>query len=687
MASHSQNSPNKLVSESSPYLLQHAYNPVEWYPWGEEALQKAQAEDKPIIVSIGYSACHWCHVMERECFENEQLALLMNTYFMCIKVDREERPDVDAIYMDAVQAMGVHGGWPLNVFLMPDTKPFYGGTYFPPKDWEQLLLNIAEAYKKHKAELAESAEKFAESIAISEIQKFRLSGNDSDFSPDDLRSMFSRITPKFDKAKGGTLKAPKFPMPGMYLFLLRYYHVTQDPQAISHINLTLEQMALGGIYDQIGGGFARYSVDEHWFAPHFEKMLYDNGQLISLYAEAYNATRDELYKDIVYQTIRFVRRELTGREGGFYSALDADSEGEEGKFYVWTYAAWQQALEDIDLSEIPKEVFTDYYHIKAQGNWEHGHNILYRDSTEAAFARGRGIDPELFRKANQIIQAHLLSLREERIRPGLDDKILCSWNGLMLKGLVDAYKVFGEEEFLEMALQNAHFINTSMRNDKGLYHSYKNGKASITAYLEDYAFVIDAYIALYEATFDEDWLMAAKTFTNYVMKNFYDESEKLFFFTDVNAEKLIARKKEIFDNVIPASNSAMAKNLHKLGLLLDMPDYTKMADNMLGITKKVILSDSQYMSNWASLATYRAQSTAEIAIVGPEAETFRRELEQYYYPNKVVAGTFVESWLPLLENRGVVGGKTTIYICYNKACKLPVYSVIDAIHQLADVQA
>jgi uncharacterized protein YyaL (SSP411 family) len=687
MTSLSQKAPNKLSLESSPYLLQHAYNPVEWYPWGEEALQKAQAEDKPIIVSIGYSACHWCHVMERESFENEQIALIMNTYFVCIKVDREERPDVDAIYMDAVQAMGVHGGWPLNAFLMPDTKPFYGGTYFPPKDWAQILLNIAEAYKKHKAELAESAEQFAENIAISEIQKFRLSSDKSSFTPDELRRMYSKVATKFDPVKGGTGKSPKFPMPSIYLFLLRYYHITQDTGALNQVRLTLNQMAFGGIYDQVGGGFARYSVDEHWFAPHFEKMLYDNGQLLSLYAEAFNATKDTLYKEVVYQTVNFVRRELTSPQGGFYSALDADSEGEEGKFYVWTYPAWQQALEEVDLLGIPKEIFEEYYHLRTQGNWEHGNNILYRDATEEAFAKAKNLELQQFSKANSLLQAHLLSVREERVRPGLDDKMLCSWNGLMLKGLVDAYKVFGEQSFLDLALQNACFIKTNMQNGKGLCHSYKNGKATITGYLEDYAFVIDGYIALYEATFDEEWLNEAGLLTKYVVKNFYDEAEKLFFFTDTNAEKLIARKKELFDNVIPASNSVMAKNLYTLGLLLDKPSYTELAESMLATVKKLIVSDPQYLSNWASLAAYWSQPTAEIAIVGPEAENFRRELEQYYYPNKIITGTFVESWLPLLENRGVVGGKTTIYVCYNKACKMPVYSVIDAIHQLAEAYA
>jgi uncharacterized protein YyaL (SSP411 family) len=399
--------------------------------------------------------------------------------------------------------------------------------------------------------------------------------------------MFSRMATRFDKAKGGTGKAPKFPMPSIYSFLLRYYHISQDVQALQQVKLTLDQMAFGGIYDQIGGGFARYSVDEHWFAPHFEKMLYDNGQLISLYAEAYNATRDSLYKEVVYQTIHFVRRELTSPEGGFYSALDADSEGEEGKFYVWTYDAWQQAVDEIDLPEVPKEIFADYYHLKKQGNWEHGRNILYRDTTEEAFAQARGIDTEVFRKANRLLQAHLLSIREERTRPGLDDKILCSWNALMLKGLIDAYKVFGEQTFLDMALQNALFLKNCMRNGSQLYHSYKNGKATITGYLEDYAFVIDAYIALYEASFEEDWLHEANKLSKYVVDNFYDEAEKLFYFTDANAERLIARKKEIFDNVIPASNSAMAKNLHKLGLLLDKPEYIGTIRKYAGFCEKI----------------------------------------------------------------------------------------------------
>ncbi len=686
MAAHTQKAPNKLVSQTSPYLLQHAYNPVEWYPWGEEALSKAQSEDKPIIVSIGYSACHWCHVMERECFENEQIARIMNQHFVCIKVDREERPDVDAIYMDAIQAMGIHGGWPLNVFLTPEAKPFYGGTYFPPRNWAEVLINVADAYKKSKDQLVESAEQFAEHIAISDIQKYQLSGGEFTYSVDELRSMFSKLATKFDKKRGGMDKAPKFPMPSIYLFMLRYYAVTQDEKAMSQVKLTLNQMALGGIYDQIGGGFARYSVDADWFAPHFEKMLYDNGQLVSLYAEAYNATKDNLYKDVVYQTIAFIKREMTNEEGGFYSALDADSEGEEGKFYVWSQKDWEEALTQTAMDGVDTSVFTDFYHINAKGNWEHGNNILYRNEREDDFAASRGIDPNKFRAAHAQLKEQLLQIREKRIRPGLDDKILCSWNGLMLRGLVDAYQVFGEKSFLDLAWQNATFLREKMRKDNQLYHSYKNGKTTITGYLEDYAFVIDAYIELYQATFAEEWLTEAKKLTKYVVANFYDETEHLFFFTDINAEKLIARKKELFDNVIPASNSAMAKNLYRLGLLLDKPDYLELSDKMLARVEKIIVSDPQYLSNWASLFVYRTQPTAEIAIVGPVAQQFRAEIEQYYYPNKIITGTATTSGLPLLEGREAIGGKTTIYVCYNIACQLPVYAVVDALQQLAEVK-
>jgi len=667
---------NRLAQETSSYLLQHAHNPVDWYPWGAEALEKARQEDKPVIVSIGYSACHWCHVMERESFENEQVASIMNQHFVCVKVDREERPDVDAIYMDAVQAMGVQGGWPLNVILTPEAKPFYGGTYFPPRQWANLLMQIAEAYGQHKDQLLESAEKFTEHLSMSESEKYGLQGDDFRVSIDDLRSGFNRMAQSFDQEKGGMNRAPKFPMPSMYLFMLRYYVLTQDQPALEQVQRTLNGMAFGGIYDQIGGGFARYSVDAEWFAPHFEKMLYDNGQLISLYAEAYNLTRSPLYQDVVYQTIDFVEREMVNEEGGFYSALDADSEGEEGKFYVWTKAELDELL------GADSAWFCEYYHVKEEGNWEHGRNILYRTKDEAAFAELQGISETEVRMKLHSAHSTLMQARAQRVRPGLDDKVLCSWNALMLKGIIDAYRVFGERRFLKLALQNAAFIQQRMRSGERLWRTYKNGRASLSGYLEDYALVIDAFIHLYQATFDESWLDEANQLTQYVIRNFYDEKEALFFFTDAEGEALIARKKETFDNVIPASNSVMATNLYWLGLLLDKPKYTELSVKMLAQVGKLTLANLQYTSHWASLMTYQLSPTAEIAIVGEDYLDFRQQLDEVYYPNKVLVGTAEESEIPLLQDRFTQGGKTTVYVCYNKACQLPVFRVEDALKQI-----
>ncbi len=680
--------PNRLAGETSPYLLQHANNPVNWYPWGPEALQKAKSEDKPIIVSIGYSACHWCHVMERECFENEELAQLMNENFISIKVDREERPDVDAIYMDAVRAMGVHGGWPLNIFLTPDAKPFYGGTYFPPQDWASVLQSITEHFRtSYREKIEESADQFAEHIAVTDSQKYGLSAGEATYTAAEMDQMYDKLAARFDREHGGMNKAPKFPMPAIYYFLLRYYQITQRVDVFEQIKLTLDRMAMGGIYDQAGGGFARYSVDAEWFAPHFEKMLYDNGQLVGLYSEAYAAFKDDLYREIVFQTAAFVRREMTSPEGGFYSALDADSEGTEGRFYVWTDQEWRQATAGIPVPEdMTTDLFREYYKVTIGGNWEHGYNILHRSMPGDEFARLNGLDPLAFKVALQAFNQNLLAKREARVRPGLDDKILCSWNGIMLKGLVDAFRVFGELSMLDLALQNAVFLRDHLRNGNGLFHSWKGGRATIAGYLEDYAFVIDGYIALYEATFAEEWLEEAKVLTAYAIENFFDEQENLFFFTDRNAEKLIARKKELFDNVIPASNSVMATNLHKLGLLLGKPLWSALSDKMLSQVKKLVLAEPQFLSNWASLFSYRTQPTAEIAIVGPEAQVYRQEIDHMYYPNKVLAGTVGESRMPLLENREAINGQTTLYVCFNRTCQLPVYTVNEAMAQAMGVE-
>ncbi|GAB3901490.1 thioredoxin domain-containing protein [Larkinella knui] len=686
---------NRLSRETSPYLLQHAHNPVDWFPWGPEALQKAQLENKPILVSIGYSACHWCHVMERESFENESVAKVMNDHFVCIKVDREERPDVDSIYMDAVQAMGVQGGWPLNVFLMPDAKPFYGLTYLPPNQWVNLLTSVRSAFDEHRDQLADSADGFAQQLNMSVSEQYYLTDAAPAFTRELLDSMYQKLAGSFDPVKGGPRRAPKFPMPSIYGFLLRYYFITKNEEALSHLSRTLNFMALGGIYDQIGGGFSRYSVDDQWFAPHFEKMLYDNGQLVSLYSEAYSLTRSALYRQTVFQTIDFLQRELTSPEGGFYSALDADSEGVEGKFYTWTTAELRAILDD-DFSW-----FSELYHLAPDGNWEEhegiGRNILHRVIADEDFARMQGWT--LTELAEKLTATHqkLMAVRATRIRPGLDDKILCSWNGLMLKGLVTAYRVFGADSFLKLAERNAGFIREKLTNPATgqLWHSYKSGvngaagHATITAYLEDYAAVIDGYLALYQATFRESYLFEADRLARYTLDHFWDEEDHLFFFTDQAGETLIARKKEVFDNVIPASNSIMAHNLYTLSLLLEKPvdgapAYTDLANAMLGRVQPLLQQNADYLTHWAALYAMRVQPTAEIAIVGTEAETRRREIDQRFYPNKVLAGTETVSDLPLLENRTPLNGQTAIYVCYNRACQLPVTTVEAAFSTLGE---
>ncbi len=667
---------NKLINESSPYLLQHAHNPVDWYPWGEEALTKASTEDKPIIVSIGYSSCHWCHVMERESFENEEAANLMNQYFVCIKVDREERPDIDQIYMDAIQTMGIRGGWPLNVFLTSDQKPFYGGTYFPLQTWLQLLQNIATAYTSQREALVESAEQFARAINVSEVEKYGLQQHVTVFDKEDHDTIFQKLLSDFDPAEGGMKGAPKFPMPAIWRYVLYYLSITENDQAKKQLAITLDKMAAGGIYDQVGGGFSRYSVDQSWFAPHFEKMLYDNGQLVSLYAKAYRYYKDVRYKDTAYQTIAYVEREMLSSEGGFYAALDADSEGEEGRFYTWTLEEFQTIVgEDASL-------WIPFFGLTAAGNWENGRNILYRKQSLASLAKQSDIAEEVLEEKLEKATDLLLEARISRIRPGLDDKILSGWNGMMLKGIVDAYVSFGETKFLQLALKNAHFIKDKLFIGTSiLCRSYKEGKTVQRGYLEDYAHVIHAYTALYQVTFDEQWLKLAEQLTEYVLEHFYDEAEGLFYFTD-NQEKLIARKKEVFDNVIPSSNSVMAENLYDLSILLDKEAWREISENMVMKVKKLILSEPRYMNNWATVYLKMTYPTAEVAVVGADAVKAVEDFGQHAVFNLLFSGTENNSDLPLLANRTAINGKRTIYVCYGRACQLPVHTVSAALQQI-----
>jgi uncharacterized protein YyaL (SSP411 family) len=670
---------NRLAQSSSPYLLQHADNPVDWYPWGAEALQKAKDENKLILVSIGYSACHWCHVMEHESFEDESVAAVMNEYFVCIKVDREERPDVDQIYMSAVQLMTGRGGWPLNCICLPDQRPIYGGTYFRRNDWTALLFNLADFYKTKPAEAAEYADKLTDGIKQYESVSFVK--EQASYNKLDLEKIVSNWTRYFDNQEGGMGDSPKFPMPNNWVFLMRYAHLMQDTKIAETVKLTLKKMAYGGIYDHVGGGFARYSVDRRWHIPHFEKMLYDNGQLISLYAEAYTWQPDELYKNVVDETIIFVQRELMSPECGFYSALDADSEGIEGKFYSFSKAEIEEVL------GTDAQLFCIYYNATDDGNWEEEQtNVFFRWDDDEDLAVQIGIPADELLEVIKTSKEKLLAYRAKRIRPGLDNKILASWNGLMLKGLCDAYRAFDKPEYLTLALKNAEFITQNLLSPQGklnrIYNSslsFGEGRGEVIAFLDDYANVIDAFIALYEVTFDIQWLDKAKNLANITIGHFYDQDNGIFFYTGDGDEQLIARKSEIMDGVIPSSNSVMARNLKKLSLLLDDEGFEMIAAQLLRNIFPMIAKYGSSYSNWATLLQEEVFGISEVAITGADASLLRKQIEQQYIPNKIMLGGNTEN-LPLLQNR--VGAQTRVYICKDKTCGLPVDNADDAIKQM-----
>lgn len=672
--SQNENGLNRLADASSPYLQQHADNPVDWYEWGEEALEKARKENKPLLISVGYAACHWCHVMEHESFEDTTVARIMNENFVSIKIDREERPDIDQIYMEAAQLMTGRGGWPLNAFALPDGRPFFAGTYFPKEQWINVLQQIEQAYQQQYEKLEEQAEAVTQGIRSDEIVS--VSPEEQEFTKAAYTGIFQQWQPMLDQQFGGFNRVPKFPMPVGWEFLLQYHYITQDQAALDAVTTTLDQMAYGGIYDQVGGGFARYSTDKYWKVPHFEKMLYDNGQLISLYAHAYQLTRKELYAEIIRETLDFTAREMTTTEGGFYSSLNADSEGEEGKFYVWT----QEEIENV-LDEKTAKLVTDYYQVSRSGNWEHGKNILHRKISNAEFADQHNMTTEAFDELLNKAKAKLLKARSRRIRPSTDDKVLTSWNALMLKGYVDAYRALGEKEYLETALQNARFLKQNMlRSDGGLWRSYKDGKVSIGAFLDDYALLTEAFIELYQVTFDENWLLQAKALTDYTLKHFYDQESELFFYTSDNSENLIARKKEVADNVIPASNSVMANNLYKLSMYFYHQPYIETASTMLAHVKESLSRESSYFANWARLMGLFTAEPYEVAILGEDALQKNQKMQQRYLPTSFFMGGKEEN-LPLLEMK-LVEGKTMIYVCQNKVCKLPVIEVEKALDQI-----
>ena len=666
---------NELVHETSPYLLQHAHNPVNWMPWGEKALEKAKTENKPILISIGYSSCHWCHVMEKESFEDTTVAALMNKHFICIKVDREERPDVDQIYMNAVQLMTGRGGWPLNCFATPDGRPFYGGTYFPKENWMEILNNISKLYREDYEKIDEYASNLLQGIKENEI----ISNPAQDDDSLDLNMLDNGLASwknSFDNQYGGRNQAPKFPIPNNYQFLLYYYYHTGDQDIKNHVLLTLEKMAYGGIYDQVGGGFSRYSTDINWKVPHFEKMLYDNAQLISLYSIAFRLNQNPLYKKIVEESIAFVFEELSDKSGAFYSALDADSEGEEGKYYVWK----KEELQSV-LSEDEYEYAKDFFNINSFGLWEHGNHVLIRKYHNEELAKKHNLSVAELESKIESIKAKLKSERDNRIKPGLDDKTLTSWNALMISALVDAYYSFNNKDYLDKAIESANFLKKQqLKKDGSLWHNYKEGKSSINGFLEDYCFSIEAFIKLYEATLEQKWLNLAKVLADYSIDHFKDNESSLFYFTSNEDADLISRSKEVNDNVIPASNSTMARVLFKLGKLYPDSKYEAISRNMLLQIKDKFNSYLPSFSNWGILLMEQTKPFYELAITGKEAKEKLLEIHKQFIPNKVILGTTKnEVNLALLQDKWI-DGETTIYVCENKVCLRPVNQANDAIN-------
>ena len=654
---------NNLIHASSPYLLQHAHNPVNWFEWSDEAFEKAKREDKLVLISIGYSACHWCHVMERESFEKEDTAAIMNEYFVCIKVDREERPDVDQIYMDAVQLLTGQGGWPLNCITLPDGRPIHGGTYFPKSNWEVLLEQLADFYKHSKPQALQYATDLVN--GIKELNIIQPSEDSLLMSFEKLSEVIHNFKKNFDLEKGGYNWSPKFPMPNNWELYMQFHHHTKDETLNKAVQITLTKMAEGGIYDQVGGGFARYSTDSFWKAPHFEKMLYDNAQLMSLYSFAYQQNKNDLYIKIVYQTHEFILRELTSNEGFFYSALDADSEGVEGKFYVWTKAELQNLLGD------DEHLFSIYFSVDEKGNWEHGNNILYKTKSnfELEKVTGKSISEieKIVRKCNTI----LLDARSKRVRPGLDDKMITSWNTLMIKGYTDAYKVFNDERFLNSAIKCADFILDNLLKEDQLFRIYKNGKVTIPAFAEDYASLCEALISLYEVSGDESYLIQAKKLMEISINQFYDSESKLFYFKSKNDEQLIARKIDMSDDVIPSANSMFAKCLYQLGFIFDETNYHKMVDEMLLAVQSKIERFPTGYSNWMQVLLWKQKGFYQIIITGKNADEVKREIQKTYLSNALILTLKHQSSIPLLADK-IPSEETKIYICKDKTCGLPL---------------
>ncbi len=665
---------NHLKGQTSPYLLQHLHNPVDWYPWGEEALGKASRENKPLLVSIGYSACHWCHVMEKESFEDEEIAEIMNRNFICIKVDREERPDIDHLYMTAVQLLTMRGGWPLNCFALPDGRPFWGGTYFPRDQWKEVLLQVIELYQARSDELIEQAEKLTTGVVNSSFIK--PDESEKSLKKGDADQVFNNIMKHMDSLMGGTSGAPKFPLPVNLEFLLHYHYKRGDSSALEQVDISLEGMAMGGIFDQIGGGFARYSTDEFWKVPHFEKMLYDNGQLISLYSNAWKLLKKQLFRDVVYRTVEFADRELGSPDGAYYSALDADSEGEEGKFYLW---------EEKEIDELlgkDSRLVKDYYQVGKKGLWEDGKNILLRDESDEIFARKNNLDPEDVRKIIRHANQKLLQERLKRPRPGLDNKILTSWNSLMIKGLADAYAAFGDGSFLQKSEKAAGFILDNSVTEGRVFRMPRGSGPRIDGFLEDYALLINSLIRLYEVSAKPRYLLKARELTEYTLENFSAPVTNLLRFSTVSAESLKSEYYEIPDNVIPSSNSVMAANLLYLSHLFERGQWERLSFRMLRDVSSQMVEQSTSFANWGRLLLNYVFPFYNLVVCGTEADRRIRDINTLYLPDALVAGSLHENnEIPVFAGR-CKAGETWYYACTLGSCKMPVRDLSLALDQI-----
>jgi uncharacterized protein len=660
---------NQLIYETSPYLLQHAYNPVNWYPWNNEALELAKKQNKMLIISIGYSACHWCHVMENESFEDPEIASLMNDNFICIKVDKEERPDIDLIYMEAVQLISGQGGWPLNCFATPDGKPFYGGTYFNKKQWDYVLNQIADLYKNNKEKISSQAKKLTNALSKNEfisIKKQTVLFNNN-YIQDSIEIWKDKLDPLYGGLKG----QQKFPMPASIDYLLSYYHLSNDKKIFSAISIQLEKMMHGGIYDQIQGGFSRYTVDKKWIVPHFEKMLYDNAQLLSTYSNAFILSGNYNYTTVIHETINFLTSEMQDKNGLFYCALDADSEGVEGKYYVWKHNEFSKTINNDFILEL--------YNISKEGNWENGENILHITKPKNELIIKHNLEES---QANQQIikaKSKLLALRNSRTKPNLDNKIITSWNALLIVGLLDSYKATKNELAFNLAINmGEYFKNSIIKSDGSVIRSLNAKKSNLDGFLDDYANTIKAFISLYTATFNEIWLTKALLLLDYTIKNFSDEKKHLFYYTAIKEESLITRKMEITDNVMPSSNSQMAINLYVLGLHSQNQKHIERAKIMSEYVHPFFKENGAHYANWGILINWLIKEPYQLIIVGENAIALKNKINDYFLPNVILSGSEKESDLPIIKNK-FKKGETYVYICRENTCLSGLTSIKEVI--------